>query len=601
MDEYQDTNRPQYLLMRRLAEAHRNLCVVGDPDQSIYKWRGADLRNIMDFEADYPETRVVRLERNYRSTQVILDAASAVISQNRDRKEKRLWTDRAGGDKIRYHLANDELEEADAIARVARSAVRTPGDTPMAILYRTNAQSRVIEDALRREGVAYRIVGSVRFYERKEIKDTLAYLKLLLNPDDDVSLRRVINVPARGIGKGVMDALAAAPAGLGLSGEQGLSPHSLWSRLVGGLDRGVFTGRAATSLRVFRDLMVGLAETVRQEPVSTAIGKVLDKSGYLAALREDRTEDSQSRVENLAGLVSAAKEFETREPDATLGGFVDRLSLLSDTDEEEGAADARVMMMTLHSAKGLEFPVVFIAGLEEGLFPHSRSSDDQAELEEERRLCYVGMTRAQRKLYLGSANRRRWYGDYRQAQPSRFIDEVPEELLEREGLAGTGASQSGLWAGATWRLAGLAGLRRANAAGASDSGGAGARARGVAVLRLPRRRSVPLRPHRGRHARPPRHVRRRDGAEHRAGRRRHQARRPFRRRRRQAPARPLRQPAAGVAALAQACGHGRAADPLADLRRSATSAPAPTAALLAARTRTSATGAGGFDGGGRPG
>ena len=437
VDEYQDTNRPQYLLMRRLAETHRNLCVVGDPDQSIYKWRGADLRNIMDFEADYPETRVVRLERNYRSTQVILDAASAVISQNRDRKEKRLWTDRAGGDKIRYHLANDELEEADAIARVARSAVRTPGDTPMAILYRTNAQSRVIEDALRREGVAYRIVGSVRFYERKEIKDTLAYLKLLLNPDDDVSLRRVINVPTRGIGKGVMDALGA-------------SPHSLWSRLVGGLDRGVFTGRAAASLRVFRDLMVGLAETARQESVSTAIGKVLDKTGYLAALREDRTEDSQSRVENLAGLVSAAREFETREPDATLGGFVDRLSLLSDTDEEEGAADARVMMMTLHSAKGLEFPVVFIAGLEEGLFPHSRSSDDQAELEEERRLCYVGMTRAQRKLHLGSASQRRWYGDYRQAQPSRFIDEVPEELLEREGRPGAGASQSGLWAGATW-------------------------------------------------------------------------------------------------------------------------------------------------------
>jgi DNA helicase II / ATP-dependent DNA helicase PcrA len=450
VDEYQDTNRPQYLLMRRLAEAHRNLCVVGDPDQSIYKWRGADLRNIMDFEADYPETRVVRLERNYRSTQVILEAASAVISQNRDRKEKRLWTETAGGDKIRCVLANDELEEADAIARVARSAVRTPGDTPMAILYRTNAQSRVIEDALRREGVAYRIVGSVRFYERKEIKDTLAYLKLLLNRDDDVSLRRVINVPTRGIGKGVMDALAAAPAGLGLSAEQGLSPHSLWSRLVGGLDRGAFSGRAATSLRVFRDLIVGLTETVRQESVATAIGKVLDKTGYLAALREDRTEDSQSRVENLAGLVSAAKEFETREQGATLGSFVDRLSLLSDTDEEEGTSDARVMMMTLHSAKGLEFPLVFIAGLEEGLFPHSRSSDDQAELEEERRLCYVGMTRAQRKLYLGCASQRRWYGDYRQAQPSRFIAEVPEELLEREGRAGNGGSQSGLWAGATW-------------------------------------------------------------------------------------------------------------------------------------------------------
>ena len=447
VDEYQDTNRPQYLLMRRLAEAHRNICVVGDPDQSIYKWRGADLRNIMDFEADYPDARVVRLERNYRSTEIILAAASAVISQNRNRKEKRLWTETKGGDKVRYHQANDELEEADAIARVARSATRTPGDAPMAILYRTNAQSRVIEDALRREGIAYRIVGSVRFYERKEIKDTLAYLKVLINPDDDVSLRRVINVPPRGIGKGVMDALDAAPVGLGLSADQGLSPHSLWSRLVAGLDRGTFTGRAAASLRVFRDLMAALAEVVRQDPVSIAIGKVLDKAGYLTALREDRSEDAQNRIENLAELVSAAKEYETREPGATLGGFVDRLSLLSDVDEAEGAADASVMMMTLHSAKGLEFPVVFIAGLEEGLFPHSRSSDDEAELEEERRLCYVGMTRARRKLYLGSANRRRWYGEYRASIPSRFIDEVPAELLERVEPSGSALYQPGLWAG----------------------------------------------------------------------------------------------------------------------------------------------------------
>ena len=447
VDEYQDTNRPQYLLMKRLAEAHRNICVVGDPDQSIYKWRGADLRNIMDFEADYPEARVVRLERNYRSTQVILDAASAVIRQNRNRKEKRLWTETKGGDKIRYHQSNDELEEADTIARIARSAVRTTGDTPMAVLYRTNAQSRVIEDALRREGIAYRIIGSVRFYERKEIKDTLAYLKILINQGDDVSLRRVINVPARGIGKGVMDALESAPAGLGLSGDQGPSPHSLWSRLLGGLDRGAFTGRAATSLRVFRDLMIGLVDMARQDPVSVAIGKVLDRTGYLAALREDRTEEAQSRIENLAELVSAAKEYELRETDATLGGFVDRLSLLSDTDEAEGAADARVMMMTLHSAKGLEFPVVFIAGLEEGLFPHSRSSEDEDELEEERRLCYVGMTRARRKLYLGSANRRRWYGEYRPSSPSRFIDEVPDELLERVEPAGSAMHQPGLWAG----------------------------------------------------------------------------------------------------------------------------------------------------------
>jgi DNA helicase-2/ATP-dependent DNA helicase PcrA len=447
VDEYQDTNRPQYLLMRRMAEAHRNLCVVGDPDQSIYKWRGADLRNILDFEADYPDAKVVRLERNYRSTEVILDAASALIRQNRNRKEKRLWTETRGGEKIRYHQAGDELEEADAIARVARDAVRADGDTPMAVLYRTNAQSRVIEDALRREGIAYRIVGSVRFYERKEIKDTLAYLKLVLDPADDVSLRRVINVPPRGIGKGVMDALDAAPVGLDLSGADGISPRSAWSRLLAGLDRGAFTGRAASSLRVFRDLVVGLAEVVRQEPVSTAIGKVLDRTGYLSALREDRSEEAEGRIENLAELVSAAKEYELREPDATLGGFVDTLSLLSEVDEAAGAADARVMMMTLHSAKGLEFPVVFIAGLEEGLFPHSRSLEDEAELEEERRLCYVGMTRARRKLHLGSAGRRRWYGEFRPAAPSRFIDEIPEELVDRVEPIGSGLHQPGLWPG----------------------------------------------------------------------------------------------------------------------------------------------------------
>jgi DNA helicase-2/ATP-dependent DNA helicase PcrA len=429
VDEYQDTNRPQYLLLRRMAEAHRNICVVGDPDQSIYKWRGADLRNIMDFESDYPETRVVRLERNYRSTQVILDAASAVISQNQNRKEKRLYTDKKGGEKIRYYRANDELEEADIIARAARQSLASDGETPFAVLYRTNAQSRVVEDALRREAIAYRIVGSVRFYERKEVKDALAYLKILINPDDDVSVRRVINVPTRGIGKGVMDALEAAPSVLPVGG--GLSGHSLWSRLVGGLDHGAFAGRAASSLRVFRDLVLGLMDAARQEPVSIAIGKVLDRTGYLQALREERSEEAQGRIENLLELVSAAREYETREQGASLGGFVDRLSLLSEADESEGAVDARVILMTLHAAKGLEFPVVVIAGLEEGLFPHSRSAEDGAELEEERRLCYVGMTRARRKLVLTGASRRRWYGDYRASAPSRFIDEVPAELMER--------------------------------------------------------------------------------------------------------------------------------------------------------------------------
>ena len=447
VDEYQDTNRPQYMLIRRLAEAHRNLAVVGDPDQSIYKWRGADLRNILDFEQDFPEVTVVKLERNYRSTQVILDAASAVISQNRNRREKRLWTDRTGGARIVYYRGGDELEEADFIMRPARAALSEDVETMVAVLYRTNAQSRTIEDALMREGIAYKIVGGVRFYERKEIKDALAYMRLVINPHDDVSVRRVINVPARGIGKGVMDAVDAFdPDGSGSAGPgsdlasmpllaAGLEPqvaaNSVWARIVRGLEERAFTGRAAASLATFRDLIVKLTETARHEPVSIAIGKMLDQSGYLQDLRDERSEEAEGRVENLAELVSAAREYESRDPEPTLGGFVDRLSLLSDVDEEQGSKNARVWMMTLHSAKGLEFPVVIMAGLEEGLFPHSRSVADDEELEEERRLCYVGMTRARAQLVLTGAARRRIFGEYQSSEPSRFIDEVPAELLER--------------------------------------------------------------------------------------------------------------------------------------------------------------------------
>jgi DNA helicase-2/ATP-dependent DNA helicase PcrA len=450
VDEYQDTNRPQYLLIRRLAEIHRNLCVVGDPDQSIYKWRGADLRNILDFEQDFPEARTVKLERNYRSTQIILDAASAVIGQNRHRKDKRLWTDRKGGERILYFRGNDELEEADFITRTARKALADDVDQVAAVLYRTNAQSRTIEDALMREGLAYKIVGGVRFYERKEIKDALAYMRLVINPHDDVSLRRVINVPARGIGKGVMDAiegvsLASArdlpllTAGLAPA----LSANSLWARIVHGLGEGLFTGRAATSLTVFRDLILTLTEIARTDSVSIAIGKTLDRSGYLQDLREDRSEDAEGRIENLAELVSAAREYESRDQEPTLGGFVDRLSLLSDVDEEAGARDARIWLMTLHSAKGLEFPTVILAGLEEGLFPHSRSSEDEEELEEERRLCYVGMTRARARLVLTGAARRRVFGEYQASEPSRFIDEVPDSLVERVTPAYSSAPYKG--------------------------------------------------------------------------------------------------------------------------------------------------------------
>ena len=448
VDEYQDTNRPQYLLVKRFAEHHRNICVVGDPDQSIYKWRGADLRNILDFEHDFPETFTVRLERNYRSTQIILDAASAVISQNRNRKEKRLWTDKEGGARILYFRAADELDEADFIMRTTRRALSEDRETVAAVLYRMNSQSRSVEDALMREGIGYRIVGGVRFYERKEIKDTLAYLKLLINPYDDVSLRRVINVPARGIGKGVMDSLdtlgppADLPPLLAMGLEPVVSAGSLWVRVERAISERALTGRATAALTTFRDMIVELTDIARQDPVSIAVGKVIDRSGYLQDLREDRSEEAEARIQNLMELVSAAREYEARDPEPSLGGFVDQLSLLSEADEENGNREARVWLMTMHAAKGLEFPVVFIAGLEEGLFPHARSRDDEAELEEERRLCYVGMTRARERLILTSASRRRVFGEYQSTSPSRFLDEVPSELVEAVAVSASSYSRT---------------------------------------------------------------------------------------------------------------------------------------------------------------
>ena len=449
VDEYQDTNRPQYLLIQALTARHRNLCVVGDPDQSIYKWRGADLRNILDFEHDYSEAIVVKLERNYRSTQVILDAASAVIAQNRNRKEKRLYTETPGGQKVQLYRAADDLDEAEFIARTCRRAVRGDGSGQAAVLYRTNAQSRTIEDGLRRANIAYKIIGGVRFYERKEIKDTLSYLRLALNPHDDVSLRRVINVPARGIGKGVMEALEAVPPGVSESPASPLfagllesGPPSLWSKLERAVDERLVAPRAGTALGGFRALVLELAQIAREDSVAICVGKVLDRSGYLKDLRDEHSEEAEGRIENLAELVSAAREYESRTPEPSLAGFVDQLSLLSDADEESGAKNPLVLMMTLHSAKGLEFPTVIIGGLEEGLFPHSRSVDDDAELEEERRLCYVGLTRAQKQVVLTSAARRRVFGDYQSTEPSRFIDEIPAELVD-EVPSGAFAMPSG--------------------------------------------------------------------------------------------------------------------------------------------------------------
>ncbi|MEO8680664.1 MAG: UvrD-helicase domain-containing protein [Vicinamibacterales bacterium] len=451
VDEYQDTNRPQYLLVTQLAGGHRNLAVVGDPDQSIYKWRGADLRNILDFEHDFPEAVTVRLEQNYRSTEVILGAASAVIANNKNRKEKSLWTDQKGGAKIKYFRGADELEEAEYITRVARASIEEDVNSLTAVLYRTNSQSRAVEDALRAAGISYVVLGGVGFYERREIKDALSYLKLILNPHDDIAIRRVINVPARGIGKGVMDALEqvgvdgvdvdgggepsgsprdAMPLFAGL--QPAVTTNSLWTRIVTAVDRRRLNPRQVSSLAAFRDMIIALAEVARREPVSVLLGKVLDQSGYLRDLREDRSEESEGRIENLMELVSAAREYESHEHEPSLGGFVDRLSLLSDVDKEQGKADPRVMMMTLHSAKGLEFPTVVLAGLEDGLFPHSRSREDEAEMEEERRLMYVGVTRARSKLFLTSAARRRVFGEYQNTQPSRFIDEIPPDLIETE-------------------------------------------------------------------------------------------------------------------------------------------------------------------------
>src|SRR5687767_294155 len=308
VDEYQDTNRPQYLLIKRLSEHYRNLAVVGDPDQSIYKWRGADLKNILDFESDFPEATIVRLEQNYRSTQVILDAATAVISQNRNRKDKKLWTDRKGGSKIVCFRGNDELEEADFITRSIKAHRQEDVRSLMAVLYRTNHQSRAIEDSLMRESIPYKIIGGVRFYERKEIKDALAYLKLIINPHDDVSLRRVINVPTRGIGKGVMDSLAAidpnavledAPPLLAAGLQEVSSARSLWAKLVYAVDDGMLASRATASLRVFRDLIAGLADVARRESVSITMGKMLDQTGYLKDLRDENTEEANERIENL--------------------------------------------------------------------------------------------------------------------------------------------------------------------------------------------------------------------------------------------------------------------------------------------------------------
>ncbi len=419
VDEYQDTNGPQYELVRHLAGERGNLTVVGDEDQSIYSWRGARLGNILDFESDFPGARVLRLEDNYRSTQIILDAAAGLVAHNRERKGKTLRATREGGEPLRIHQASDEYDEAAWVAdQVARFG--PPGRA--AVLYRTNSQSRVFEEALRRRRIEYMVYGGVGFYERKEIKDVLAYLRLVLNPDDPMAFRRVVNVPPRGLGAKALENLAR------LAQQRGTS---LTEAARAALRDSLVPGRSRRGLERFVELLDALREEARSIGLQSLIQRTLELSGYLAALGQEESHDSQDRLENLAELLSAAADYEAREDVPSLAGFLDKVSLLSDLDQPRG--DAPVLLMTLHSAKGLEFETVLLAGLEEGLVPHSRSLQNDRSLEEERRLCYVGMTRAKQRLLLSSAKSRQVFGQRRVQQVSRFIEEIPKDGAELSG------------------------------------------------------------------------------------------------------------------------------------------------------------------------
>ena len=417
VDEYQDTNRAQYRIIRLLTQEHRNICVVGDSDQSIYKWRGADIRNILDFEDDFPGTKVVRLEQNYRSTQRILAVAAGVIAHNVQRKDKTLWTENPEGDPVRVYRAWDEHEEASFVAQsilgLRGEGVRWDG---IAVFYRTNAQSRVLEDALRRARVPYVIVGGVRFYERREIKDTLAYLRLTVNPADDVAFRRAIGAPSRGIGQATLARLDEEAARLGrpLLAVAAEPPADV-------------RGKPGRTLQDFAALIARLAGQRGDLAPPSFIDLVLDQTGYRQSLRQDRSPEAEGRLENLEELIAAAEDFTHTEAEPTVEGFLDGVALVADVDELKDA-ESRVTLMTLHSAKGLEFPAVFLTGLEEGVFPHARSMNDPDEIEEERRLCYVGVTRARQRLTLSWALHRRIHG-YGVGEPSRFLREMPEDQL----------------------------------------------------------------------------------------------------------------------------------------------------------------------------
>lgn len=423
VDEYQDTNHAQYALTKILAARWRNICVVGDADQSIYAWRGADIRNIIDFTRDYPDAASIKLEQNYRSTKTILHAANAVIDNNESRPKKTLWTENQAGNKIIHYQAQTEHDEADYIAGVIynRHEISHEPYGDMAILFRTNAQSRVLEEKLMRYAIPYTMVGGTKFYDRKEIKDVLAYLRLLYNPEDSLSLTRIINVPKRNIGATTMEHVAA------YAEEQGISLFEALSST----DEIPVTKRARTSLENFAAMIFDLLNDIEGKDVLSLIETVIKQTGYGDMLDKEAEHDPQgeSRKENVGEFLSVAKDYMDSNPDGNLQDFLENVALVSDVDDFE-SSDSKVTLMTLHAAKGLEFPVVFLTGLDEGLFPHSRTLLDPSQVEEERRLAYVGITRAERQLYVTNAITRTMYGRISAYMPSRFLAEIPPQLME---------------------------------------------------------------------------------------------------------------------------------------------------------------------------